>query len=178
MITNADLIKLAHLKRFKIGTYDIVSQDPSVVSSQDKQRSATLFLPQFIQLWADLEKATGFAWKCTSYLRDSPTHQRGQAFDLAPDIASNSEQYYAVYKRSDPVLYKRATLIRALQSLRNNDYSNGQNKIGIFIEPDHLHVQVLSPQGGGDFPTNVIKWRVAKPIYPDTYDRMDLPMLP
>lgn len=177
-MTEQELLNKARARVFNLGKYVIVSQEPKAANEADYKASVLNYLPQFIEFWADLEKATGYRWKCTSYIRESPTHRMAQAFDLAPDIAQASQKHYAVYKRSDPVLYKRTELIRALQTLRTKDYSRDRtNKIGVFIEPDHLHVQVLSPMGGGDYPTNVIKWKIAKPIYPDTYDRMNLPML-
>jgi hypothetical protein len=166
------------MKSFVVGQYRVISQDPSAVKTDDREQSARLYLPQFLLFWHDLEQATGYRWKNTSYLRNSPSHRVGHAFDLAPDLDPQSEQYYAVYNNSDPVLYKRNTLVQILQTLRNNDYSvDGSNKLGVFIEPDHLHVQVIAADGGGDYPTNVIKWQVPKPIYPDTYSRMALPVM-
>lgn len=170
------LAQKARQKAFRVGPYAIVSQDPTALKT-NFDSTVISYLPQFIALWRDIERATGHRWKCTSYIRNSPSHRMGHAFDLAPDIAPNSQQYYAVYNNSDPVLYKREKLILDLQKLRSRDYSNGMNKIGIFLEPDHLHVQVLAPNGGGNYPVNIVKWKIAKPIYPDTYQRMELPVI-
>jgi len=160
---------------FKVGSFQIVSQMPSVITSGDRIKSTMDYLPQFLLFWHDLETATGYRWKNTSYIRDSPSHRMGQAFDLAPDFTAEAAATYAVGRNSDPVLYKRIALWEILKTLRSNDYSgDASTKLGVFIEPDHLHLQVLSHAGGGEFPTNIIKWRIAKPIYPDTYERMKL----
>lgn len=161
-------------ERSVIGKFTIVSQAPGVIKEADRAVSRDVYLPMFLLFWQALEEATGFAWKCTSYIRNSPSHKTGQAFDLAPDIADSSTALYAVYNGSDPVLYKREPLIRALQSLRNASF--GPVPLGVFIEPDHLHVQVLAEGQGEQFPTSTVKWKISKPIYGDTYDRMQLPM--
>jgi len=163
-------------KQFDIQGYHVLSQDPTILAASLHPVVRDKYLPQFIQFWKDLERATGYRWKNTSYIRDSPSHKIGHAFDLAPDVASSAQQHYAVYRGSDPVLYKRLPLIAKLQTMRNLDYSNGQNKLGVFIEPDHLHVQVMSSQGGGDYPINVASWKIPKPIYADTNERMNLPV--
>jgi hypothetical protein len=160
---------------FDIGSFHIISQQPDIVSEAAFRTSISQYLPQFIQFWKDLEQATGFRWKCTSYLRDSPTHKKGQAMDFAPDWDPKDAHKYSANQGSDPVLYKRQWLFQRLKLLRRNNYGRGNNHMGIFIEPDHLHVQVLkvSPH---HFPTSVVKWQVAKPVYPDTYRRMQLPI--
>lgn len=160
---------------FDIGPYHIVSQQPDVVSDAAFITSITQYLPQFLRFWQDLERASGFRWKCTSYLRDSPTHIKGQAMDFAPDWDQRDAHLYSANQGSDPVLYKRQWLFQVLRSMRYNDYGGNRNQLGIFIEPDHLHVQVLKPTPG-NFPTSVIKWQVPKPVYPDTYRRMELPV--
>lgn len=174
-MNNLELIKKSKLPSFMIGSYQIVSQQPLSITPADREISATCYLPQFIQLWHDLEKVTGFRWKCTSYIRNSPSHKKGHSFDLAPAIAKHAEKHYAVNNGSDPVLYKREPLIRALQSLKDRDYGAGRNHVGIFIEPDHLHVQILAPKPGQD-PTSTVKWKIPKPIYSDTESRMNLPL--
>lgn len=169
------LINLTRKDSFPIGPYLVKSQQPDVVSEDLRRQSAVNFLPAFIALWHDIEQATGYRWKCTSYIRDSPSHSLGHSFDLAPDIAANAAAQYAVTRMSDPVLYKRLPLIKALQTLRTRQY--GITPVGIFIEPDHLHLQVLQKGGGERFPTSIVLWPVAKPIYSDTIARMQLPML-
>lgn len=173
MITANKLIQLSKEHMFAIGDYKIISQDPTVLTMEKREYVVPLFLPQFIAFWHDLEKVTGHRWRCTSYLRQSTSHSRGHAIDFAPAIAPSARQHYAVYNGSDPVLYKRERLVKALQRLKNKRYGQG-NSLGVFLEPDHLHVQILSNLGT-QHPLSVVKWGIPKPIYGDTYKRMDLP---
>lgn len=172
--TRDELIALSHRPVFNIGQYQIISQDPSVISDANRRLSATRFLPAFINAWMAIEKATGYRWKSTSYIRDSPSHSLGHSFDLAPDIAPSASKLYSVNNGSDPVLYKRAPLIRALQTLKDIDYGF---HMGAFIEPDHIHLQVVPPNSGNAAPFFVAKWKVPKPIYSDTFERMELPLI-
>lgn len=176
-MTSASLIKLSNEFSFNLGPYHVVSQNPAILPKHIRDHVVPNFLPQLMAVWKDVETATGYRWKCTSYLRESPSHRRGHAFDLAPDIAEDSKHLYAVFNMSDPVLYKRNPLMKALQKLRNKDYSVDSvqsNHMGIFIEPDHLHLQILAVDSSNS-PTSIVKWGVPKPIYQDTKQRMDLP---
>lgn len=155
--------------------WPLVSQDASVVNANDKRYIMDNYIPDLVRAWAAIEQTTGYRWKCTSFLRQSETHSLGQAIDIAPDIAPNSEQYYAVTNGSDPVLYKRAKLIRDLQTVAAS-FPQGKFTIGVFIEPDHLHMQVLAPNAKLG-PMRIFKWKIPKPIYKDTYDRMALPLI-
>ena len=176
--TVALLKRFAGQPKFIIGDYEIVSQQPGILPKMQRDRAVELYLPQFLFLSRDIQSATGYRWKNTSYIRKSPSHQLGQAFDLAPDIAKSSESHYAVYQQSDPVLYKREALVKKLQTLRDRWYSpNHSNTMGIFIEPDHLHLQVMAVGKGERYPTSVIKWQVAKAVYGDTIERMARPVL-
>jgi hypothetical protein len=161
-------------RSFRLHGYTFVSQDPTVISSHDRAVLEQEHLPAFVRIWRAIEKATGFRWKCTSLIRPSPNHRSGHAFDLAPDIHPDAEHLYAVHSLSDPVLYKREPLIRALQTLRDTTFIRAPKQMAIFLEPDHLHIQVVSD---ADHPTSIIKWKVPKPVYPDTYERMTLPMI-
>lgn len=170
------LINLSTQHIFELGPYKLLSQDPHILSPSIRAEVVPFYLPQFIQIWHDIEKATGHRWRMTSYLRNSPSHKRGHAIDIVPWIAPSARSYYAVYNNSDPVLYKRQPLISALQTLKNIDYSGNRfNDMGIFVEPDHLHIQVLAynPQQAR---TSVVKWGIPKPVYPDTYQRVKLPV--
>lgn len=160
--------------RFNIGDYQFVSQDPSVAAPAQLMQLQTMFLPQFLRIWIAIERATGYRWKCTSLIRDSPSHELCQAIDLAPDIAVSARPYYAVTNRSDPVLYKRLPLIHALQTLV--DVNFGPWPMGIFIEPDHLHIQILKPSPAVTHRVHVVLWGQPKPIYADTLERMRLPV--
>lgn len=170
----SDLITLSKQSSFNVGPYCLVSQQPSALPEHQRDYAVSSFLPQLIQIWKDIEQATGYRWKCTSYIRDSPSHKRGHAIDLAPHIATQSIKHYAVYNSSDPVLYKRGPLVKALQTLKNKDYSGSKlNDVGIFLEPDHLHVQILAFDPSNNR-TSTIKWGIPKPIYSDTGSRMNL----
>lgn len=174
-MTEKQLINLSKQRDFMIGNFRVVSQEPNAIPESQRSHSVVNYLPQLIAIWKDIEKVTGYRWKCTSYIRNSPSHSKGHAIDLAPHIEAKDVKHYAVYNQSDPVLYKRAPLVKALQRLKNIDYSGKRsNHLGIFLEPDHLHIQILAPTQG-DNRVSVVKWGIPKPIYKDTYQRMDLP---
>lgn len=160
----------------------IVNQDPSVISIPNLRQLSTCYLPAFLSFWASLEKSTGYRWYASSLIRDSISHEVGQAIDLVPDISDKSWGQYAVNKGSDPVLYKREPLIRAIQSLLPIEFfseSKGGEPyaLGIFIEPDHLHVQVIKKEPNKVPHNRLIKWGQPKPVYQDTYSRMKLPLI-
>lgn len=134
------------------------------------------YLPVLVDLWSWIEAYTGHRWKSTSYIRDSPSHKWGYALDIAPDIALTSQSKYAVYKRSDPVLYKRERLIRQLQQLAAEIPPHSEYSLGIYIEPDHLHLHVMSADPVPEI--RVFKFSVDKSIvYPDSAERMKLPLI-
>jgi hypothetical protein len=54
--------------------------------------------------------------------------------------------------------------------------SDNSLSIGVFIEPDHLHMQVFE-RNELLTPMRVFKWKDPKECYPDTYERMSLPMM-
>jgi len=172
-MTNAQLIELSRLPSFSFGKYTFVSQEPFTISERDRSVWVPALLPMFVLIWEAIERVTGHRWKCTSYIRDSPTHIKGHAFDLAPDITAEASPSYAVTNTSDPVLYKRSPLIRSLQRLIRTRFADNCN-VGIFIEPDHLHIQAMALTSGN--PTSIIKWKVEKSVYPDSSQRMKLPM--
>jgi hypothetical protein len=153
-------------------TRTIVNQEPSAI----KDKSVIpIFLPRLLALVTAVEQFTGYQWNVTSYIRKSPSHEKGYAIDIAPSIAPKSRHLYAVYRRSDPVLYKRTKLIRQLQQLCRH-YVDPSFDIGIYIEPDHLHMQLFAPSSGRP-QTRLFKWRLIKPIYPDSSRRSELPMM-
>lgn len=133
-------------------------------------------MPALLKAWQAIEAFTGFRWKSTSYWRRSPSHSKGISLDLAPDIAPQFENQYAVNRGSDPVLYKREALIRSLQHMAAKTSVPGF-KVGVFIEPDHLHVQLFSLTDDGP-PIRIVKWKQQKPSYGDTAERIKLPILP
>lgn len=156
-------------------SWPIVSQHPNVAPFAQREYADTHYLPKLVKLWKLIETVTGYRWRSTSYWRRSPSHSSGCAFDIAPDIAQSAAHFYAVTNMSDPVLYKRQQLIRDLQRvcLLAPDFTNVT--MGIFIEPDHLHLQILSRTVATQ-KCRVIKWKVIKPVFPDSESRMALPM--
>lgn len=155
---------------FKLGGRNIINQKPSALTDQAGPEK---YLPILLRLVTAIEEATGYKWRVTSYVRDSPSHKTACALDIAPDISPKSKKYYAVFNNSDPVLYKRLPLIRALQVVAER-YDPTPYSAGIFIEPDHLHVQLFTSEGAHVI--RVIQWKQAKDIYPDTATRMKLPV--
>jgi hypothetical protein len=155
--------------------WPIINQHPTVMSPHERKAVYKAYLPILKDVWRRIEADTGFRWKATSYLRRSPSHHKGIALDVAPDISPRSRKYYAVYRRSDPVLYKREELMRRLQSTVHS-LPRYKYSVGLFMEPDHIHIGLFNHDGR--FPANrLYKWGTPKPIYGDTYDRMTLPLL-
>jgi len=156
---------------------------PCDMTLYDRNKSVlTKSLPLLLSAANDIIAATGYRWKPTSLLRRSPSHSKALSIDLAPDIAKESEHLYAVTSMSDPVLYKREGLIRDLQKLSaskgSSRYPGANNTVlGIFIEPDHLHVQVFDQIRQSDLLFTIVKWGQAKPCYHDTLERSSLPLI-
>jgi len=159
---------------FNIGPYHVISQDPSVLSGLDANVVASN-LETLIRVWKRVEQATGFRWKCTSFLRQSPSHSRGHAIDLAPDFAPASFRLYSGNVMSDPVMYKRIGLLRRLGTLRSKSFFKFGD-VGIWVEPDHLHIQLMARDPDSQFRTRIVQWGVRKPCYKDTDARRDLPL--
>lgn len=160
--------------------YHWINQHPQVAGRR-KIALQRKYLPELLRIWNLVEFYTGYRWRGTSYWRKSPSHQTGRALDIAPDIAPSAKSEYAVFKGSDPVLYKRTKLIRALQRLsRDQNPLKSNVVIAMAIEPDHIHIHVMDreqEQGVDSQRIRVVKWKVRKPIYSDTDERMNLPML-
>jgi hypothetical protein len=156
--------------------WPVISQDPDVARGAKKVFAERNFLPELIRAWQHIEGVTGYRWKSTSYWRRSPSHRHGVALDIAPDISPDAEKFYAVNNGSDPVLYKREKLLRDLQ-LAAETFKGGKYQVNVFIEPDHLHMQVMKYTSTDDRPMAIIKWKVPKPIYGDTFRRMKLPII-
>lgn len=161
------------MKHFtKVAGRLIVNQNPEFANI--KRADIRVNLPVLLRVITAVEQATGHKWKITSYLRDSPSHRRAEAIDIAPDVANSALPFYAVYKHSDPVLYKRAPLIRSLQHLATSVQPD-KFDVGIFIEPDHLHIQLFIPETSPPR-IRVFKWKLQKDVYRDSAQRMTLPM--
>lgn len=158
------------------GRLPVPSQDPYIAPVSQRNYAQQNYLPVLVKMWMIIEAETNYRWHATSYWRDSPSHHIGCSLDIAPDIADNSKKYYGVYVKSDPVMYKRTALIRDLQravhKFRDDSWS-----IGVYIESDHLHMQVYRWEDAKGR-ARLFKWALPKPTYPDTYERIKLPMLP
>lgn len=152
----------------KYGNWEIVNQVDWPISNPD-------MLDTLMDICRRVEDATGFRWKVTSYLRKSPSHKTGSAIDIAPDIANHAVKDYSVTKLSDPVLYKREFLLRALQKVVKS-LPVLRYKTGIFVEPDHLHIGLFI-QDGIPPSNSLVKWGITKPIYHDTESRSQLPLI-
>jgi hypothetical protein len=102
-----------------------------------------------------IELAMGVALRETSFLRNSTSHRRGVALDVAPFKSEELMKVdYAMRLKRDPLLVNRPELIsRMFQSLK-------RIPLGylIAVENDHLHLQLLSntahPSLVMRFPTN------------------------
>lgn len=136
-------------------------------------------LPLFEAAISALELATGFKWKVTSLCRQSPSHKRGIAVDIAPDISASSLKYYAVTHLSDPVLYKREKLIRLMQAGLPRYLSKIKSypvTYNYFIEPDHIHLH-LSVRRTGDPRYRIVKFGGPKACYRDSVSRSKMPLI-
>lgn len=149
----------------------VINQDPGAITDRLVPGVA---LPILIKAMQNIERYTGHRWKVTSYVRQSPSHKTGYALDIAPDISRSYEHLYAVNLGSDPVLYKRVPMLRALQRYAKSE-PNRVYTIGVFIEPDHLHLQLFDADGSPEI--RIFKWKQPKPVYSDTHSRMKLPLI-
>jgi hypothetical protein len=173
MITEIKLRNMGNYIR-KVSGVTVISQAPNLRLNSTEEMNS--FLSILVGIMIAIERETGFRWKVTSWLRNSPSHQYGVSLDIAPDIDEQVSAEYAVNKGSDPVLYKRTALIRGLQRVAKK-YCVPDYCAGIYIEPDHLHIQLHDPAVRPN-EIRVFKWKQPKPVYPDTNERMQLGMLP
>ena len=128
--------------------------DGTLVNNED----ITKFLPILHEAHMTLEHATRHAWDKTSYIRDSPNHSKAWALDVAPKIGLDLRPYYSYFKKSDPVLYKRVELLNRLKTIPasvfaaklRNLLDNKNLSVGYFIEPDHIHIQLLKRKKQGE----------------------------
>lgn len=92
-------------------------------------------------------KSFGWSWKTTSFIRPkSFTHKYGWSKDLAPDTEPGNN-WYAHDNNSDPVLFNRQTLCKAVYDTATQAFNiwkqseaNDGNSIYILIEHNHLHL--------------------------------------
>lgn len=150
------------------------NQQLSALTNDSLEFVAHTFLPRLVATWNLIEQVTGYKWKATSYIRQSPNHQYGVALDLAPDLAPASELLYSVHSRVNPFLYKRGILVRKLQKVIAITISSRPPRpenVIIVVECDHLHLQLMNGS-----PT-LVKWKAIKPIYSNSVPEHDLPMI-
>lgn len=170
------MIMIQYYHKDKLKRWPLVSQHPQIASISQQEKAETYFLPILMAAWQQIEQLTGHRWQATSYWRDSPSHRRGEALDLAPEIHPQVYSQYAVNRGSDPVLYKREALMRALQQLAVAFPYHAPYSLGVYVEPDHLHLQVMKTEG--DTPeVRIFKWKQPKYAYADTNQRLNLPLL-
>jgi hypothetical protein len=153
----------------------IINQNPHISKPSHRQHAEHFWLPVLLAMRNLIIQETGYDWHVTSYWRDSPSHHKGCSIDIAPDIANKAKHLYAVYRGSDPILYKRKLLIRDLQRAVKRFY-NPNFSIGVYIESDHLHMQVYpfaDAMGRG----RLYKWGLPKTTYKDTFERSKLPLI-
>lgn len=158
-------------KKFDYQGWPVISQDPELGVGLD----VASHLDHLLMVASLIEKETGHKWHITSFLRRSPSHSRSVSLDIAPQIDPQDLMQYAVTKGSDPVLYKRAPLIRSLQNVCVRYPQDAKFDCGIFIEPDHLHLQIFHRESINSL-CELFKWKQPKPVYSDTIQRMKLPM--
>lgn len=168
MIKASDLSKT----NFSVGNWKIHSQNPAALRVPRKQ--AATWLAYLLVTAQHIERVTGHRWKATSYIRESPSHKFGYALDIAPDISARSSSLYPVHYGSDPVLYKRLPLMEALQVVARSLPPTWPVSMGMFVEPDHIHLHVLNRLHTVP-PHRVVQWKQPKEIYCDTLSRMQLP---
>jgi len=156
----------------------IPSQDTSVVSPAEEPTVLQVKLPILMKVWNLVEDYTGFLWKATSFIRsqNAPSHN-GNALDIAPDITKADQSKYSLSAGSDPVLYKREPLMRALQAIAAEVHPDYSYDVGIFVESDHIHIGLFIPEDRSNPEIRIYKWGALKESYGDTRARASLPLL-
>lgn len=122
------------------------------------------YLPHLVQIWREIEAATGYQWRATSYLRKSPSHKYGVSLDITPNYLAQ------LPPSSDPVLNRRIPLLLDLRRLVNQPRLIANYDVIIAVESDHIHIQ-LCPFGSLPSPNRLIQWKMPKPLYSDTDER-------
>jgi len=157
---------------------EIPSQDTSAVSPDQEETVLHVKLPILMKVWNLIEDYTGFLWKATSFIRSSnaPSHN-GNALDIAPSIKPSDSSEYSLSRNSDPVLYKREPLMRALQAIAKEVHPDYPYDIGIFVESDHIHIGLFIPEDRTAPQIRIFKWGALKETYGDTRARAALPLM-
>lgn len=159
------------MEQYIVKGFSVRSQDPLVPG----RRSQSITLPVLLKAMQLVETVTGHRWRVTSFLRASPSHSKGISLDIAPDIASSSRRFYSVFRRSDPVLFKRGVLMRQLKRIPRRFFNDSSFAIGFFVETDHIHIQLFDradPSFHGVNGFVIAKWKCDKSsVYPDSRQR-------
>lgn len=167
---NQSSIPFVRKKEWQVGDRMIINNQPTAASAEIATYVIPHSLPVLLSAWNAIERATGYAWRCTSYIRHSPSHKYGISIDLAPDMEDDLKRVYAHTHNSDPILHSRPTLLRKLLKLKDVRLSPWCDVI-IATESDHLHVQLVPVGRFGPHPVNVVRWQTYKPLYKDTVQR-------
>lgn len=149
---------------------DFVSNDTTAIVPWRREKIIPISMPILASVWQAIQRATGYRWRSTSFIRRSPSHQKGHSLDLVPDMDPELTESYSGTHRSDPILHSRLELIDALLPLTHIKFSNDADVV-IAVESDHLHLQVVKIGSQGPFPTNILRWQTLKPVYADTVER-------
>lgn len=162
-------------KGYTFGDWRIPQGTSTFVTQNMVNHAEVNYLPILLEMWRTIEGITGYRWRATSYWRDSPSHRTGCALDIAPDFSPSAYNKYSLSRGSDPVLFKRPQLVALLKEAAN-ELPIYKYDTGIFIENDHLHLQIAPVRDITRRPRNIVAvWRRYKPIYSDTVSRTDGP---
>lgn len=156
---------------FTVGGYHFLNNDSSAITPYEPTKILSFTVPALLAAWKAIERATGFRWRCTSFIRQSYSHKLGHSLDIVPDMTPQLQELYATSRKSDPILYGRPELFRRLQRLVGTK-PPGDYTVVIAVESDHLHVQIQSAAG---LPPGyrIWKWAAPKGCYVDTNERFN-----
>lgn len=131
-------------------------------------KAAPIFFEIMDYVNKSIVQSTRHLWKYSSYIYSSYSHSTGYAWDLVPDISRTSRHLYAHNYQSDPVLFNRAFLVRALQGVARDPFlkrlllrASPLVTLVIAIEQNHLHIGLYRNETYKEFtyPNNVRVWK-------------------
>lgn len=108
-----------------------------------------------LEIWRPLIQAvvnaTDMPWVVTSVIRDSPSHKRGRAIDIAPRpngqrIGAGQDNPFLNFSDLKDRLSRAASTIESSgRTILANYGAFGLDvrTVGLFIEDDHIHAQVF-----------------------------------
>lgn len=164
-----DFSRLARNAQFYVGGRLILSNEPQAIHPTRLREVVPVTLPILLKAWTLIEKATGYKWRCTSFIRHSPSHSKGHSLDLVPDFHPSVKSAYNGSNMSDPIMHSRPELFAALIPFSDVRIDPNYNVVAA-IESDHIHLQVIK---GYSYPQafTVLRWKDFKPVYKDTVFR-------